>query len=96
MDLDEQMKDVPEDGIDDDILQASTADVVTRRHLLENDIKVMKLEHQRLLNEKNSLTERIRDNVEKIENNRYVYFLLSLQLERSYQTSRAQTTFLSF
>lgn len=70
MDPDVQMNDASDDGIDEEILQASTADIVSRRYLLENDIKVMKLEHQRLLNERNGLNERIKDNQEKIENNK--------------------------
>lgn len=74
MDTDTHMKDVDEvkkDELDDDILQSSTADIITRRQLLENDIKVMKLEHRRLMNERGGLKERIKDNKEKIENNRY-------------------------
>lgn len=74
MDTDTHMKDVEQnkqDELDDDILQSSTADIITRRQLLENDIKVMKLEHRRLTNEKAGLEDRIKDNKEKIENNRY-------------------------
>lgn len=75
MDTDAHMRDVDDvnDELDEEILQASTTDIITRRQLLENDIKVMKLEHRRLTAEKTGLTERIKDNVEKIENNRYVF-----------------------
>lgn len=71
-DLDEQMKDVVEDEIDEEILNASTSDIITRRHLLANDIKVMKSEDHRLTHEKTVLEEKIRDNREKIENSKYV------------------------
>lgn len=70
MDNDVHMKDVANDGIDEEILQASTSDIISRRYLLENDIKVMKQEHQRLINERNGLSERIKDNQEKIETNK--------------------------
>lgn len=73
MDADTHMTDVnavEKDELDDDILQSSTADITTRRQLLENDIKVMKLEHRRLTNERMGMIERIKDNREKIENNR--------------------------
>lgn len=71
-DSDEHMKDTVEDEIDEEILNASTADIVTRRHLLANDIKIMKSESQRLTHEKSVLEEKIRDNREKIENSKYV------------------------
>lgn len=74
MDTDTHMKDIEEvekDEIDDEILQASTQEIDNRRYLLDNDVKIMKLEHRRLGMEKLSLTERIKDNREKIENNRY-------------------------
>ena len=83
-DVDADMKDVAEDenkdheGIDPEILNSSTQDVVNRRRLLENDIRVMKQEHQRLVHEKTSMGKRIEENLEKIENNRYVFLTLSL------------------
>jgi 26S proteasome regulatory subunit T5 len=71
MELDEQDK--HEDGdIDPDVLNASTSDIVNRRRLLENDLRVMKQEFQRLTHEKSSMKDKIKDNLEKIENNRSV------------------------
>lgn len=84
MDTDTHMKDVDKvkkDELDDDILQSSTADIITRRQLLENDIKVMKLEHRRLMNERGGLKERIKDNKEKIENNRQLPYLVGNVVE---------------
>lgn len=63
-----------ENEIDPEILSLATLDIVTRRRLLENDLRVMRQEHQRLTHEKSSMKERIKDNLEKIENNRFVRY----------------------
>ncbi len=77
---DAEMKDVdgekkeekPEDQIDTEILHSSTRDIITRRRLLDNDTRIMKSEFQRLTHEQNAMKEKIKENLEKIENNRYV------------------------
>lgn len=61
-----------EDPIDEDVLNSSTRDIVNRRRLLENDLRIMKSEFQRLTHEKATMNEKIKDNVDKIENNKYV------------------------
>jgi 26S proteasome regulatory subunit T5 len=60
-----------EEQLDEEILNSSTRDIIARRRLLENDMRIMKSEFQRLTHEKASMNEKIKDNVEKIENNRY-------------------------
>lgn len=74
---DTHMKDVEaetvHDIIDDEIYNLSTSDINTRRRLLENDSQIMKTEFQRLTHEKNGMMEKIKDNSDKIENNRYYY-----------------------
>lgn len=74
---DAEMKDVPaeaeekeEDPIDEEIYNLSTQDISTRRRLLENDSRIMKSEFQRLTHEKATMGEKIKDNLDKIENNR--------------------------
>lgn len=80
MELDEQDK--HEDGdIDPDVLNASTSDIVNRRRLLENDLRVMKQEFQRLTHEKSSMKDKIKDNLEKIENNRQLPYLVANVVE---------------
>lgn len=66
-DLEEEKKD---DDIDPEILNSSTQDIINRRRLLENEIRVMKQEFQRLQHEKLNMGKRIDENLEKIENNR--------------------------
>ncbi|KAK9456583.1 P-loop containing nucleoside triphosphate hydrolase protein [Dipodascopsis uninucleata] len=83
---DAEMVDVSAEGkdndeLDDDILNASTADIISRRRLLENDIKVLRSEVQRLTHEKTTMTERIKDNQEKIENNRQLPYLVGNVVE---------------
>lgn len=64
-----------DDSIDPEILNSATQDIINRRRLLENDVRVMKQEHQRLMHEKTSMQKRIEENLEKIENNRYVVLI---------------------
>ena len=71
-DGDAEMKDAePEDDVlDDEILSLSTQDILTRKRLLENDARIMRSEYQRLTHEKSAMTEKIKDNEDKIANNR--------------------------
>lgn len=59
-----------EEALDMDILNSSTRDIITRRRLLENDTRIMRSEFQRLMHEKQAMLEKIKDNVDKIDNNR--------------------------
>ena len=61
-----------EDLIDAEILHSSTRDINMRRRLLENDMRIMKSEFQRLSHEQAAMKEKIKDNLDKIENNRCV------------------------
>jgi 26S proteasome regulatory subunit T5 len=71
-DGDAEMKDAEpeEDVLDEEILNSSTRDIVARKRLLENDMRIMKSEFQRLTHEKATMNEKIKDNQDKIENNR--------------------------
>ena len=75
-DADAEMKDAEPEEEDDPIFEEieslSTQDIITRRRLLENDSRIMKSEYQRLQHEKASMNEKIKDNNDKIENNRHV------------------------
>ena len=73
---DAEMKDAEKDDekeadvLDDEILHSSTRDIQMRKRLLENDLRIMKSEYQRLSHEQAAMKEKIKDNLEKIENNR--------------------------
>lgn len=74
-DGDAVMKDAePEDDeiLDEETLGLTTEDLKTRKRLLENDARIMKSEFQRLSHEKATMGERIKENNEKIANNRFV------------------------
>lgn len=62
-----------DDPIDEEIYSLSTQDILTRRRLLDNDSRIMKSEYQRLTHEKAAMGEKIKDNLDKIENNRYAW-----------------------
>lgn len=62
-----------EDGIlDEEVLGLSTQDIQTRRRLLDNDLRIMKSELSRLSHEKAAMGEKIKENEDKITNNRWV------------------------
>lgn len=70
----DQKKDEEDDMLDEELLRSSTRDIINRRKLLENDMRIMKSEFQRLTHEQTTMKEKIKDNVDKIENNRCVFF----------------------
>lgn len=61
-----------DDILDEEILSLGTQDIQTRKRLLENDSRIMKSELSRLSHEKAAMGEKIKENVDKIANNRYV------------------------
>lgn len=67
----EEEEEQEEDVIDAEILHSSTRDILMRKRLLDNDMRIMMSEFQRLTHEQNTMKEKIKDNLEKIENNRY-------------------------
>jgi len=77
----EEDKKEEEDVLDEEILGLSTRDIVARRRLLENDTRIMKSEFQRLTHEKQSMHEKIKDNLDKIENNRQLPYLVGNVVE---------------
>ena len=70
----EQRTGEEEEQIDAEILHSSTRDIINRRKLLENEMRINKSEFQRLTHEKNTMQDKIKENVEKIDNNRYEFY----------------------
>ena len=66
----EKKEEKEEDLIDTEILHSSTRDIIMRKRLLDNDMRIMKSEYQRLTHEQGAMKEKIKENLEKIENNR--------------------------
>ncbi|KAK3649722.1 26S proteasome regulatory subunit 6A [Elasticomyces elasticus] len=80
-DGEEKKEETDEDILGSEILNSSTRDIVARRRLLENDMRIMKSEFQRLSHEKQSMHDKIKDNVEKIDNNRQLPYLVGNVVE---------------
>ncbi|KAK5657795.1 hypothetical protein OQA88_2868 [Cercophora sp. LCS_1] len=70
-----------EDVLDEEILSLSTEDIKTREKLLANDARIMRSEHQRLSHEKATMQEKIKENQEKIQNNRQLPYLVGNVVE---------------
>lgn len=70
-----------EDDIDAEILRLSTSEISNRTRLLENDIKVMRSEYSRLQHEQNAMSEKIKDNKDKIEMNKQLPYLVGNVVE---------------
>jgi len=84
---DSEMKDAEpakqdeDEYIDIEILQSSTRDIINRRRLLENEMKILKSEFQRLTHEETTMRDKIKDNLDKIENNRQLPYLVGNVVE---------------
>ncbi|MCJ1318494.1 26S proteasome regulatory subunit 6A [Xylographa vitiligo] len=70
-----------EDMIDTEILHSSTRDIQMQKRLLDNDMRIMKSEYQRLTHEQAAMKEKIKDNLEKIVNNRQLPYLVGNVVE---------------
>jgi 26S proteasome regulatory subunit T5 len=68
--LEQNNQNSTEELIDTEILHSSTRDIITRRRLLDNEMRIMKSDFQRLTHEQGAMKEKIKDNLDKIENNR--------------------------
>ncbi|KAK5169508.1 26S proteasome regulatory subunit 6A [Saxophila tyrrhenica] len=77
----EEEKQEEENLIDMEILNSSTRDIVARRRLIENDTRIMKSEFNRLNHEKQTMHDKIKDNVDKIDNNRQLPYLVGNVVE---------------
>lgn len=78
---DADQKEEEEDIIDDEIFQSSTRDIINRRRMLDNEMKILRSEFQRLKHEEGTMKDKIKDNLEKIENNRQLPYLVGNVVE---------------
>lgn len=70
-----------DDELDQEILNLSTQELQTRAKLLDNEIRIFRSELQRLSHENNVMLEKIKDNNEKIKNNRQLPYLVANVVE---------------
>jgi 26S proteasome regulatory subunit T5 len=72
-----------EESLPEEILKATPDELQTRTRLLENDIKIMRSEHLRLKHEESTMKEKIKDNTEKIKQNKVLPYLVGNVVEVS-------------
>lgn len=70
-----------EEPLDDEILAMSTAELRQRMRLLDNDIRIMQSDIQRIQHESHGQRERIRENVEKVKLNKQLPYLVGNVVE---------------
>uniref|UniRef100_A0A0K0DA92 AAA domain-containing protein n=1 Tax=Angiostrongylus cantonensis TaxID=6313 RepID=A0A0K0DA92_ANGCA len=70
-----------EEALDDEILRMSSDDLRSRTHLLDNEIRIMRSEVQRLNHSVATVRERIKDNNERIKVNKTLPYLVSNVVE---------------
>lgn len=78
--LEDAMK-VEEEEIDAEILKAPTQDIINRTKLLENDIKIMKSDSNRLGHELSAIKAKIKDNQDKVKLSKQLPYLVSNVVE---------------
>lgn len=66
-----------DDDVDQEILNLPTNELQSRTKLLDNEIRIFRSELQRLAHENNVMLEKIKDNKEKIKNNRQLPYLVA-------------------
>lgn len=64
-----------------EIMNGSTSDIKNRTRLLENDIRVMRSEMQRLSHERATMLDKIKENRDKINNNKQLPYLVGTVVE---------------
>ncbi|GJN94611.1 hypothetical protein Rhopal_007694-T1 [Rhodotorula paludigena] len=76
-----QPQEPQEDPLPDEILNASAEDIMARTRLIDNDLKVMRSETMRLNHERSKMKEQIKDNTDKIKNNKMLPYLVGNVVE---------------
>ncbi|POY70274.1 hypothetical protein BMF94_6721 [Rhodotorula taiwanensis] len=77
----EPPKEPEEAPLPDEILNASAEDIMARTRLIDNDLKVMRSETMRLNHERSKMRESIKDNTDKIKNNKMLPYLVGNVVE---------------
>ena len=81
VDESENKNDEDENMLDDETRHMSTAELKQRIHLLDNDIRIMRSDVQRIAHESRGQNERIRENVEKVKLNKQLPYLVGNVVE---------------
>ncbi len=76
MDLEKEIFDDAEEALPDEFQGMTADDILRRNRLLENEIRVLKDESQRLTLDQQSMKEKIKENKEKIKLNNQLPYLV--------------------
>lgn len=77
-----------EEGLEPEILLMSNDELRQRIRLLDNDIRIMRSDIQRINHESNSQRERIKENTDKVKLNKQLPYLVGNVVEVSVQPSK--------
>ena len=69
------------DDIPEELRTEPVDEIKTRTRLLETEVRVLKSEHMRLLHDQNVMKERIKDNADKIAQNKVLPYLVGNVVE---------------
>ncbi len=81
MDLEKEIFDDAEEALPDEFQGMTADDILRRNRLLENDIRVLKDESQRLTLDQQSMKEKVKENKEKIKLNNQLPYLVGNVVE---------------
>lgn len=81
MDLEKEIFDDAEEALPDEFQGMTADDILRRNRLLENEIRVLKDESQRLTLDQQSVKEKIKENKEKIKLNNQLPYLVGNVVE---------------
>ena len=81
MDLEKEIFDDAEEALPDEFQGTTADDILRRNRLLENEIRVLKDESQRLTLDQQSMKEKIKENKEKIKLNNQLPYLVGNVVE---------------
>lgn len=81
MDLEKEIFDDAEEALPDEFQGMTADDILRRNRLLENEIRVLKDESQRLTLDQQSMKEKVKENKEKIKLNNQLPYLVGNVVE---------------
>lgn len=81
MDLEKEIFDDAEEALPDELQGMTADDILRRNRLLENEIRVLKDESQRLTLDQQTMKEKVKENKEKIKLNNQLPYLVGNVVE---------------
>lgn len=67
--------------IPEEIMHASTEDIAMFTRMLDNEVKMLRSDHMRLVHEQSLMNERVKDNADKVQQNKVLPYLVGNVVE---------------